>query len=74
MYLKDDISMEALETEKYLRSYGFENTFEFFAILTESFIENPTGLRMKHPKLHETVKTMYGFDFLDPNWVLETKN
>ncbi|WP_414002829.1 zinc-dependent peptidase [Maribacter sp. 2304DJ31-5] len=52
-----------LAEEGYFREYGLENSYEFFAILTESFIESPNEFKGKYEQLFKIVQTMYGFDF-----------
>lgn len=58
---------ENLQNNDYFREYAFENIYEFFAVLTEVFIENPKELNAKFPQLYGIVSAMYGFDFQSPN-------
>lgn len=43
-------------------SYGAKSPAEFFAVLTETFFEQPRALRQKHPRVYEQLKTFYGLD------------
>lgn len=58
---------DKLQKSAYFREYAFENIFEFFAVLTEIFIENPKELNSKFPQLYTIMSAMYGFDFQNPN-------
>lgn len=59
---------ENLQNNDYFREYAFRNIYEFFAVLTEVFIENPKELNAKFPQLYGIVSAMYGFDFQSPNY------
>lgn len=48
--------------ETYLDPYGAESPAEFFAILTEEFLECPHGLEHEHPDLFALLLELYGFD------------
>jgi Mlc titration factor MtfA (ptsG expression regulator) len=64
--LKNDVDFrDILKRTDYFRDYAFENIFEFFAVLTEVFIENPKELNAKFPELYTIVSVMYGYDIKD---------
>ncbi len=45
-----------------IHSYGATNEAEFFAVLTETFIEKPAALRLQDPKMYELLTRYYRFD------------
>lgn len=45
-----------------IHSYGATNEAEFFAVVTETFIEQPTNLRLAHPAIYELLSEYYGFE------------
>lgn len=49
-------------TEDVLDLYGATNPAECFAVATETFLENPRGLRESDPGLYEQLKSLYGLD------------
>lgn len=63
---------ENLQKNDYFREYAFENIYEFFAVTTEVFIENPQELHLKYPQLYRLVSTMYGFDILNRKYMLKS--
>lgn len=48
--------------ETYLDPYGAESPAEFFAILTEEFLECPHGLEKEYPELFALLLELYAFD------------
>lgn len=64
--LKVETFRNQLEKDNYLRGYGLRNVFEFFAILTENYLETPNELNARYPELYAIVRTMYAFDFTNP--------
>lgn len=48
--------------ETYLDPYGAESPAEFFAVLTEEFLECPHGLEKMHPDLFALLLDVYRFD------------
>ena len=42
--------------------YGATNPAEFFAVVTETFLEKPRQLRRRRPELYEVMKEFYGVD------------
>jgi MtfA peptidase len=46
----------------FLRSYAAVNPAEFFAVLTESFFEDPGGLKAAHPGLYVRMRRFYRQD------------
>lgn len=46
----------------YLRSYSVTNRHEFFAVATESFFENPSGLRNHNINLYRLLVQIFRFD------------
>ena len=42
--------------------YGASNPAEFFAVVTESFFEQPRQLRAKHPELYDQLRGFYQQD------------
>lgn len=67
-FLKDKKQTEELVADDFFRGYGVRNTYEFFAVLSETFIESPNGFYDKQPYLFEVVRAMYNFNPLVPNW------
>jgi MtfA peptidase len=45
-----------------LNAYGGTNPAEFFAVVTETFFEQPHALRDQHPELYDTVANYYNLD------------
>ncbi len=45
-----------------LDKYGATNPAEFFAVITEHFIEQPIELNKKHPELYQELKKYYQID------------
>lgn len=43
-------------------AYGATNPAEFFAVVTETFFEQPNNLKDAHPELYEELKTCYELD------------
>jgi len=48
-----------------LDKYGATNPAEFFAVITEHFIEQPRQLKKKHPELYLELKKYYQLDPVD---------
>jgi Mlc titration factor MtfA (ptsG expression regulator) len=48
--------------DTWLDPYGAENPEEFFAVVTESFFEEPHGLQEHHPELFDTFVELYRID------------
>lgn len=48
--------------ETFLDPYGAESPAEFFAVLTETFLELPWDLELEHPQLHTLMCELFGFD------------
>lgn len=46
----------------YLDPYGAEDEAEFFAVVTEEFVECAAELREAHPRLHALMREFYGID------------
>ncbi|WP_350287196.1 zinc-dependent peptidase [uncultured Croceitalea sp.] len=67
-FLNDQTRIDELIADEFFRGYGVRNTYEFFAVLSETFIESPNDFYNKHPYLFEVVKAMYNFNPLVPNW------
>jgi hypothetical protein len=55
---------EAVERgdETWLDPYGAEDETEFFAVVTEEFVECPVELREVHPRLYALMRDFYGID------------
>lgn len=60
--------MQDLKNDGFFREYGQKNVFEFFAVITETYIENPATFLKKYPQLYQTIRIMYNFDFENPLW------
>lgn len=43
-------------------AYGATNPAEFFAVATETFLEKPSQMKRKHPKLYQELRDYYHFD------------
>jgi len=48
--------------ETFLDPYGAEHESEFFAVVTESFLEIPQELRAEHPEIYAVMVRVFGFD------------
>lgn len=48
--------------ETFLDPYGAESPAEFFAVLTETFLELPWDLALEHPALHALMTELFGLD------------
>ena len=48
-------------------SYGGTNPAEFFAVVTETFIEKPKQLKARYPELYDLLKKYYGLDPIEWN-------
>jgi Mlc titration factor MtfA (ptsG expression regulator) len=42
--------------------YGATNPAEFFAVITETFLENAAALQQHHPELYQILKQYYQLD------------
>ncbi len=51
-----------LGDEPFLDPYGASGPHEFFAVVTESFFEQPEPFAMQHPALYEALSRFYGVD------------
>ncbi len=56
-----------LHKKSLLNKYGATNPAEFFAVITEHFIEQPKELRKKHPELYHELKKYYQINPIE--WV-----
>ncbi len=45
-----------------LDQYGTEDPAEFFAVVTETFFENPIEMKLRHPSLYQTLMAFYRQD------------
>jgi len=45
-----------------LDAYGTTNPAEFFAVVTETFFENPVQLKQRHPRLYEQLALFFRQD------------
>lgn len=45
-----------------IHSYGATNEAEFFAVVTETFIEKPHELKQENPELYNLLKDYYQFE------------
>ena len=48
-------------------SYGGTNPAEFFAVVTETFLEKPKQLQTRYPELFDLLKNYYGLDPVEWN-------
>lgn len=48
--------------ETWLDPYGAEDEMEFFAVVTEEFVQCPAELRQAHARLYELMQDFYGID------------
>ena len=53
---------QKLHNSNCLRDYAKTNFMEFFAVLVESFFENPEGLKIEFPKLHFYLSKMLNYN------------
>lgn len=73
-YLANPKLKAQLEEEAHFRQYAFENHYEFFAVLTENFIEGADVFHNKYPELYDVIRRMYNFDFDRPGWKLKLRS
>ena len=57
--LREDVE---LGKDTWLDPYGAEDEAEFFAVVTEEFVECPVDLREAHPRLYGLMRDFYGID------------
>jgi Mlc titration factor MtfA (ptsG expression regulator) len=57
--LRQDVE---LGKDTWLDPYGAEDEAEFFAVVTEEFVECPVDLREAHPRLYGLMRDFYGID------------
>lgn len=57
-FLEDKAEQKKLIQAKYLRAYGYENQYEFLAVLVEHFFETPEEFKTKLPEIYTMVKKM----------------
>jgi Mlc titration factor MtfA (ptsG expression regulator) len=57
--LQDD---EARHHRNIIDTYGATNPAEFFAVVTETFFEEPVQLKNEHPELYEQLALFYKQD------------
>lgn len=50
------------DEDTWLDPYGAEDEAEFFAVVTEEFLECPVELREAHPRLYALMQDFYGID------------
>jgi Mlc titration factor MtfA (ptsG expression regulator) len=50
------------DEDTWLDPYGAEDETEFFAVVTEEFLECPAELREAHPRLYSLMRDFYGID------------
>ncbi len=50
------------DEETWLDPYGAEDETEFFAVVTEEFVQCPAELRQAHARLYELMRDFYGID------------
>jgi len=63
-FMKVDKNRRHLIDSNYLRSYGFENKYEFLAVLIEHFFETPEMFKYKLPELFYLVRRMLNIDII----------
>jgi Mlc titration factor MtfA (ptsG expression regulator) len=54
-----------LRRKTLIDEYGATNAAEFFAVITEHFIEQPKKLKQKHPELYQELKKYYQINPID---------
>ncbi|SDX41705.1 hypothetical protein SAMN05444411_105130 [Lutibacter oricola] len=64
LFLINPENQKQLLNTNYLRSYAFENKFEFLAVLIEHFFETPTEFKQKLPEVFLLVQKMLNIDIL----------
>lgn len=69
---ESDAFSEQLVQTTYFRKYGQTNFVEFFAVITENFVETPHMFKQDFPDLYEIVRRMYNFDLNDTSWNLRS--
>ena len=62
--LKDRKLQRKIVASGYLRQYGFENKYEFLAVLVEHFFETPEEFNEKLPEIYKLVSEMLNLDIL----------
>ena len=63
-YLKSNEHQKKLIDSNYLRSYAFENKYEFLAVLIEHFFETPVEFKQKLPEIFKLVQKMLHINIL----------
>ena len=63
--LLHDKTVEIKKGETDINPYGATNSQEFLAVTSEYFFERPKLLQQKHPKLYETLKTVFNTDLAE---------
>ncbi|MEN1729243.1 MAG: M90 family metallopeptidase [Pseudomonadota bacterium] len=59
---EDHVKRVKRELPTVIDPYGATNPAEFFAVLTETFYEEPNDLNQHHPNLYAEMKRFYGLD------------
>ena len=60
------------ESSPVLDDYGLEGPAEFFAVVTETFFQQPDALAETHPALHALLAEYYGVDFTGRGLFVDT--
>lgn len=62
--LADNQSLrEELLASRYFRDYAYTNSYEFVAVIIETFIETPQDFRQQFPEIYGKIKQMLNFRF-----------
>jgi len=56
-----------MEKTTYFREYSKTNIQEFFAVVTENYLETPEIFQKEFPQLYVTLKKMLNYEFLQAN-------
>ena len=60
-FLKDKEEQKNLISKNYLRTYAFENEYEFLAVLIEHYFETPNEFKEKLPQIYGIVQSLLNF-------------
>lgn len=60
-YIKTPENAKKIQANKYFRSYAFTNSYEFIAVMMESFFESPKEFKMRFPELYVMVVKMINY-------------
>lgn len=60
-YVKTPKNAQKIKSENYFRSYAYTNSYEFMAVMMESFFESPIEFKLRFPELYVKVVKMINY-------------